>query len=60
MAIFSKNVITSVYLPGAFIGMLKHGTKVKVLLNETTWFLIEVNRYFRFEVMIVFIISKIL
>ena len=31
------------YLHAALSGMLKHGTKVKVLLNETTWFLFEVN-----------------
>ena len=28
------------YLPEVSIDMLKHDTKVKVLLNETTWFLI--------------------
>ena len=39
--------------------MLKHGTKVKVLLNKTVWFLFEVNGEFHFEVMIVFIISEI-
>ena len=29
-------------LPEALIDMLKHGTKVKILLNETTWLLFEV------------------
>ena len=33
------------YLPGALIDALKHGTKVKVLLDETTWLLFEVNKY---------------
>ena len=32
------------YLPEALIDMLKHDPKVKVLLNETTWFLFEVSR----------------
>ena len=31
------------YLPEALICMLKQGINVKVLLNETTWFLFEVN-----------------
>ena len=44
MAIFAhKFDHFCLYLPEALIDMLKHDTKVKVLLNETTWFLFEVN-----------------
>ena len=31
------------YLPEALINLLKHGTKINVLLNKITWFLFEVN-----------------
>ena len=38
VAIFAQKFDYScLYLPEALINLLKHCTKVKVLLNETTW-----------------------
>ena len=45
IAIFPQNFNHfCIYLPEALIDMLKHGTIVKVFLNETTWFLFEINK----------------
>ena len=39
MAIFAQKFDHfRLYLLEALINLLKHGTKIKILLNETTWF----------------------
>jgi len=42
----------------ALINKLEHGTKAKVLLTETIWFLFEVDKFFHSKVMIFYISWK--
>ena len=60
MAIFAQKFDHfCLYLPEALINVLKHGTNIKIFLNETTWFLFEVNRLFYFKVMIIYITHEV-
>ena len=41
---FSETYHFCLYLLEALINLLKHGNKIKTLLNKTTWLLFNVNR----------------